>query len=101
MEPGDPHMETLFQGLQTERRVPGASPGGLGFPGSPAEELRPGVAGRGDPSLRGQVLDVIADIISGTTTSPDVRRRLLRQLMDNPGNPEQALLLHILELEGP
>jgi hypothetical protein len=25
----------------------------------------------------------------------------LRQLMDNPGNPEQALLLHILDLEGP
>lgn len=101
MEPGDPHMETLFQGLQNQRRVPGASPGGSGTSGSPAAELRPGVPGHGDPSLRGQVLDVIADIISGTATSPDVRRRLLRQLMDNPGNPEQALLLHILDLEGP
>ncbi|MFJ5697670.1 hypothetical protein [Arthrobacter sp. NPDC093139] len=76
MEPGDPHTESLFQGL-------------------------PGIPRPGDPSLRGQVLDVIADIISGTTTSPDVRRRLLRQLVDNPGNPEQALLLHILDFEGP
>jgi hypothetical protein len=69
-------------------------------PGDPDTEARPQGL-HGDPSLRGQVLDVIADVISGTTTSPEVRRRLLWQLMDNPGNPEQALLSHLRELEGP
>lgn len=107
MEPGDPHTESLFQGLQAGSPMPGASPGksgipkSLGIPGESAGEYMPGIPRRGDPSLRGQVLDVIADIISGTATSSDVRRRLLRQLEDNPGNPEQALLLHILDFEGP
>lgn len=85
MEPGDPDTEARPHGLH---------------PGNPLES---GSRERraADPSLRGQVLDVIADVISGTTTSPEVRRRLLWQLMENPGNPERALLSHLQELEGP
>lgn len=95
MEPGDPDMEARPQGLYAGNPLPG------GAFGSAAGELGPGERRVGDPSLRGQVLDVIADVISGTATSPEVRRRLLSQLMENPGNPEQALLSHLWELEGP
>jgi len=40
-------------------------------------------------------------VVSGTATSPEVRQRLLWQLMEYPGNPEQALLSHILGFENP
>jgi hypothetical protein len=95
MEPGDPDTEARPQGLHAGNPLPGGAFGG------PAGEIGPRERRAGDPSLRGQVLDVIADVISGTTTSPEVRRRLLWQLMENPGNPERALLSHLQELEGP
>jgi hypothetical protein len=94
MEPGDPDTEARPQGPYAGIPLPGGAFG-------PAGELGPRERMVGDPTLRGQVLDVIADVISGTTTSPEVRRRLLWQLMENPGNPERALLSHLQELEGP
>ena len=100
MEPGDHNTEVRIQGLaasiqlqgRTSRAAAGENSQGNGIPGNgfPA-----------DPSLRAQVLDIIADVISGTATPPEVRRRLLWQLMNNPGHPERALLSHILDFEGP
>jgi hypothetical protein len=95
MEPGDPDAEARIQGLDTGIPLHGRASGGA------AGENSPGNGSTADPSLRGQVLDIIADVISGTTTPPEVRRRLLWQLMNNPGHPERALLSHILDFEGP
>ncbi len=107
MEPADPGSETGIQGPRedvTRHRLDvgktAGSRGPDGFGGLDGDR-RPATQMRGDPSLRGQVLDVIADVVSGTTTSPEVRQRLLWQLMEYPGNPEQALLSHILGFENP
>lgn len=105
MEPEDPGSETGIQGpredMPLQRRDIGrtAGPRGLAGFGGLDGDRGPATRVRGDPSLRGQVLDVIADVVSGTTTSPEVRQRLLWQLMEYPGNPEQALLSHILGFE--
>jgi hypothetical protein len=103
MEPGDPDAEARIQGLaasiplqgRTSAGAAGENRLGNGFPGNSRGNGSPA-----DPSLRGQVLDIIADVISGTTTPPEVRHRLLRQLMNNPGHPERALLSHILDFDG-
>ncbi|MCC2659231.1 MAG: hypothetical protein K0R37_5 [Arthrobacter sp.] len=107
MEPADSSSETGIQGpredMPLQRRDTGraARSAGLDRFGGPDGDRRPATRVRGDPSLRGQVLDVIADVVSGTATSPEVRQRLLWQLMEYPGNPEQALLSHILGFENP
>ncbi|WP_457971980.1 hypothetical protein [Arthrobacter sp. D1-17] len=107
MEPANPGSETGIHGpredVALQRRDLGRTAGSRGpdgFAGLDGDR-RPGTRVRGDPSLRGQVLDVIADVVSGTATSPEVRQRLLWQLMEHPGNPEQALLSHILGFENP
>jgi hypothetical protein len=101
MEPADPDSETGIQGpregMPLQRRDIGRTAGPRGLDGDRGPAMRV----RGDPSLRGQVLDVIADVVSGATTSPEVRQQLLWQLMEYPGNPEQALLSHILGFENP
>jgi hypothetical protein len=48
-----------------------------------------------DSTLRGQVLDVIVDVLSAAATCPDARINLLQHLAENPGNPEMALLAHL------
>jgi hypothetical protein len=107
MEPADPGSETGIQGQREDTALHrwdiGRTAGSRGLDGSGGldGDRRPATRVRGDPSLRGQVLDVIADVVSGTTTSPEVRQRLLWQLMEYPGNPEQALLSHILGFENP
>jgi hypothetical protein len=107
MEPADPGSETGILGPREDvpphRRDVGrtAGSGGPGGFGGLDGDRRPATRVRGDPSLRGQVLDVIADVVSGAATSPEVRQRLLWQLMEYPGNPEQALLSHILGFENP
>lgn len=107
MEPEDPGSETGIQGPGEDPPLPrrdiGRTPGSGGPDGVGGLKGDRGPATRawGDPSLRGQVLDVIADVVSGATTSPEVRQRLLWQLMEYPGNPEQALLSHILDFENP
>jgi hypothetical protein len=50
-----------------------------------------------DWTMRRQVMDVIIDVLSGVATGPDVRISLLRHLEENPGNPEKALLAHLLD----
>lgn len=107
MEAADPGSETGIQPPQEatplQQRNAGRTDGsrGLdGFGGSDGDR-GPAMRVRGDPSLRGQVLDVIADVVSGAATSPEIRQRLLWQLMEYPGNPEQALLSHILDFENP
>ena len=107
MEPADSGSETGIQGpredMPLQRRDMGrtARSTGLEGVGGLDGDRRPAARVRGDPSLRGQVLDVIADVVSGTATAPEVRQRLLWQLMEYPGNPEQALLSHILGFENP
>ena len=107
MEPADSGSETGIQGPREDtplqRRDIGRTARSTGLDGFGGLDgnRRPPTRVRGDPSLRGQVLDVIADVVSGTATSPEVRQRLLWQLMEYPGNPEQALLSHILGFENP
>ena len=101
MEPADSGSETGILGPREETPLQrgdiGRTARSTGLDGN----RRPPTRVRGDPSLRGQVLDVIADVVSGAATSPEVRQRLLWQLMEYPGNPEQALLSHILGFENP
>jgi hypothetical protein len=107
MEPADSGSETGIQGpredmpLQSRDARRAARSTGLDRFGGSDGDRRPATRLRGDPSLRGQVLDVIADVVSGAATTPEVRQRLLWQLMEYPGNPEQALLSHILGFENP
>lgn len=98
MEPGDPDAEARIQGFDASIPLQGRTSAGAVGVNSLGNSR--GNGSPMDPSLRGQVLDIIADVISGTTTPPEVRHRLLWQLMNNPGHPERALLSHILDFDG-
>ncbi|MBT2520648.1 hypothetical protein [Arthrobacter sp. ISL-28] len=98
MKPGEPNTEV--QGLAASIQLQGRASRAAARENGQKSSI-PGNGFPAEPSLRGQVLDIIADVISGTATPPEVRRRLLWQLMNNPGHPERALLSHILDFEGP
>lgn len=50
----------------------------------------------GSPELRGQIVDIILDVLSDAEpVRPEVRARMLQHLAENPGHPERALLDHL------
>ena len=53
-----------------------------------------------EEGLRRQIMGVISHVLADEATDTDVRMALLRHLGENPGSPEQALLVHLRECRG-
>ena len=50
--------------------------------------------------LQQQAQEIIDEILSGTAScEAEVRRQLEFHVLNNPGNPQRALLLHLVSIE--
>lgn len=94
-----PHLLRSTMSLRPATRPSKSSPGSR-----PPECRRSSAAGQVDPDLgplRRQVSAIIETILSNT--KPDeapVREKLRWHLANNPGQPEKALLSHLLSVSG-
>jgi hypothetical protein len=51
------------------------------------------------PSITAQALDIIETVLADSDPSlADIQRRLRRNVANHPGNPNRALLAHLLEI---